>query len=64
MMWPEPNGQDEEFVPMSQRRTFRVVSALVTVIVVLAMLAITIGPYLIDRGTRPARTTVTTGFEV
>ena len=64
MMWPEPNGRDEEFVPMSQRRTFRIVSALVTVIVVLAMLAITIGPYLIDRGTRPARTTVTTGFEV
>lgn len=64
MMWPEPNGHDEEFVPMSQRRTFRVVSALVTVIVVLAMLAIAIGPYLIDRGTRPPRTTVTTGLQV
>lgn len=49
---------------MSQRRTFRVVSALVTVIVVLAMLAITIGPYLIDRRSGPPRTTVTTGFEV
>jgi len=64
MTWPEPNGHDDEFVPMSQRRTFRVVSALVTVIVVLAMLAITIGPYLVDRRSRPARTTVTTGLEV
>jgi hypothetical protein len=64
MTWPEPNGHDDEFVPMSQRRTFRVVSALVTVIVVLAMLAITIGPYLVDRQSRPARTTVTTGLEV
>ena len=64
MNWPEPNGHDEEFVPMSQRRMFRLVSVLVTVIVVLAMLAITIGPYLVDRRSRPARTTVTTGFEV
>ncbi len=64
MMWPEPNGHDEEFVPMSRRRTFRIVSALVTVLVVLAMLAITLGPYLIDRGSRPARTTVTTGLQV
>jgi hypothetical protein len=64
MTWPEPNGHDEEFVPMSQRRTFRLVSLFVTVIVVLAMLAITIGPYVIDRRNRPARTTVTTGLEV
>ena len=64
MTWPEPNGHDEEFVPMSHRPTFRLVSILVTVIVVLAMLAITIGPYLVDRRSRPARTTVTTGFEV
>ncbi len=63
-MWPEPNGHDEEFVPMSQRRTFRIVSAVVTLLVVLAMLAITLGPYLIDRRSRPARTTVTTGIEV
>ena len=64
MTWPEPNGHDEEFVPMSRRRTFRVVSAFVTLLVVLAMLAITLGPYLIDRRSRPARTTVTTGLEV
>ena len=64
MMWPEPNGHDEEFVPMSRRRTFRVLSALVTLIVVLAMLSITLGPYLLDRGSRPPRTTVTTGVPV
>jgi hypothetical protein len=64
MMWPEPNGHDEEFIPMSRRRTFRVLSALVAVLVVLAMLAITIGPYLADRQSRPARTTVTTGLSV
>ncbi len=64
MTWPEPNGHDEEFVPMSQRRSFRVVSALVTVLVVLAMLAITLGPYLLDRRSQPARTTVTTGLEL
>ncbi len=65
MTWPEPNGhEDEEFVPMAQRRTFRIVSALVTVIVVLAMLAITIGPYVLDRRNRPAQTTVTTGLPV
>ena len=63
-MWPEPNGADEEFVPMAKRRTFRIVSALVTVLVVLAMLAITLGPYLLDRPSRPARTTVTTGLSV
>jgi hypothetical protein len=63
-MWPEPNGHDEEFVPMSRRRTFRIVSALVTVLVVLAMLAITIGPYLTDRRRRPVQTTVTTGLSV
>lgn len=49
---------------MSRRRTFRVVSAVVTLLVVLAMLAITLGPYVIDRRSRPARTTVTTGLEV
>ena len=64
MMWPEPNGHDDEFVPMAQRRTFRIVSAIVTLLVVLAMLAITLGPYLIDRRNRPARPTVTTGIEV
>lgn len=64
MMWPEPNGHDEEFVPMTRRRTFRVMSAVVTVLVVLAMVAITLGPYLIDRRTRPAPTTVTTGLGV
>jgi hypothetical protein len=62
--WPEPNGLDDEFVPMSKRRTFRIVSVLVTVLVVLAMLALTLGPYLVDRRSRPARTTVTTGLSV
>ena len=64
MMWPEPNGHDEEFVPMTRRRAFRVVSALVTVLVVLGMLAITLGPYLIERRERPASTTVTTGLRI
>lgn len=64
MTWPESNGLDEEFVPMSKRRTFRIVSALVTAIVVLAMLALTLGPYLVDRRSRPATTTVTTGLSV
>jgi len=63
-MWPEPNGHDEEFVPMRRRRTFRVVSLAVTVLVVLAMLAITLGPYLIDRRVRAPSTTVTTGLGV
>ena len=63
-MWHEPNGHDEEFVPMAQRRTFRIVTALVTVLVVLAMLALTLGPYVLDRPNRPARTTVTTGLSV
>ncbi len=63
-MWPEPNGHDEEFVPMAQRRTFRIVSVFVTVLVVLAMLTLAIGPYLLDRTSRPARTTVTTGLSV
>lgn len=65
MTWPEPNGsEDEEFVPMAQRRTFRIVSAFVTVMVVLAMLAITLGPYVLDRRNRPTQTTVTTGLPV
>jgi len=64
MMWPEPNGHDEEFVPMSRRPAFRIISALVTILVVLGMLAITLGPYLIDRRDRPVRTTVTTGLPV
>jgi len=49
---------------MSRRRTFRLLSVLVTVLVVLAMLSLALGPYLIDRGSRPARTTVTTGLQV
>jgi hypothetical protein len=64
MTWPEPNGHDEEFVPMAQRRTFRIVSTLVTVLVVLAMLALMLGPYFLDRPSRPPRTTVTTGLRV
>lgn len=64
MMWEEPNGHDEEFVPMHRRRGFRIVSALVTVLVVLAMVALTLSPYLVDRRERPARTTVTTGLGV
>ena len=64
MMWHEPNGHDEEFVPMVQRRAFRIVSVVVTVLVVLAMLALTLGPYLLDRPNRPARTTTTTGLSV
>jgi hypothetical protein len=63
-MWPEPNGHDEEFVPMTRRRGFRIVSALVTILVVLGMLALTLGPYLIDRRSRPATTTVTTGLRI
>ncbi len=63
MTWPEPNGHDEEFVPMTKRRSFRIVSPVVTVLVVLAMLAITLGPYLVDRR-RPAQTTTTIGIEV
>ncbi|MGI9648654.1 MAG: hypothetical protein ACR2OI_09065 [Acidimicrobiia bacterium] len=49
---------------MTQRRGFRVVSALVTILVVLGMLAITLGPYLIERGNRPATTTVVTGLRI
>lgn len=49
---------------MAQRRIFRIVSAFVTVMVVLAMLAITLGPYVLDRRNRPAQTTVTTGLPV
>ncbi len=49
---------------MAQRRTFRIVSVFVTVLVVLAMLTLAIGPYLLDRTSRPARTTVTTGLSV
>ncbi|MBT8247074.1 MAG: hypothetical protein HKO63_02555 [Acidimicrobiia bacterium] len=63
-MWHEPNGHDEDFVPLAQRRTFRVVSAIITVLVVLAMLAITLGPYLLDRPDRPTRATTTTGLSV
>jgi hypothetical protein len=62
--WPEPNGHDEEFVPMSERRSFRVASLIVTVLVVLAMLAITLGPYLVDRRSPTPRTTTTSGVEV
>ena len=64
MMWEEPNGHDEEFVPMRRRQTFRIVSAVVTVVVVLAMIALTLSSYLIDRGEGPAPTTVTTGLGV
>ena len=64
MMWPEPNGHDEEFVPMSQRPVFRVASIAIAVVVVLAMLAIALGPYLIDRRSGPASTTTTTGVQV
>lgn len=64
MTWPEPNGHDEEFVPFTRRPAFRVASAVITVLVVVAMLAITLGPYLIDRTSRPTRTTVTTGVPV
>ena len=63
MTWPEPNGHDEEFVPLTQRPVFRIVSLVVAVMVVLAMLAITLGPYLVDRP-RPARTTTTIGIEI
>lgn len=63
-MWPEPNGHDEEFIPMSRRRLFRLLSVLVTVLVVLAMIALTIGPYLIDNRARPAPPPVTTGLGV
>ena len=63
MSWPEPNGHDEEFVPLSRRPVFRIVSLVVTVMVVLAMLAITLGPYLVDRR-RPAPTTTTIGIQI
>lgn len=64
MTWPEPNGHEDEFVPFARRPAFRVASAVITVLVVVAMLAITLGPYLLDRGTRPTRTTTTTGVPV
>ena len=36
----------------------------IATLVVLAMLTLAIGPYLLDRTSRPARTTVTTGLSV
>lgn len=64
MTWPEPNGHDEDFVPMMQRPAFRMLAAFVTVLVVLAMLALTLGPYVAGRRSRPPGTTVTTGVPV
>lgn len=62
MMWPEPEGFDEEFdepyVPYSQRRPFRIAAWTITVIVVLAMVALTLGPYF--SRSRVARVPVTT----
>ena len=49
---------------MARRRNFRIITALVTVVVVIAMLALTLGPYVLDRPNRPARTTVTTGLPI
>ena len=59
MMWPEPNGHDgEPYVPFAQRRPFRIAVWAITVIVVLAMVALTLGPYL--SRTRVVQVPVTT----
>lgn len=61
MTWPSTNGHDDEpYVPMARRPAFRVLAAVVTIIVVLAMLSLTLGPYLIGRsGSPPPRSTTT-----
>ena len=46
MMWPELNGDDEEYIPFAQRRTFRIAALAITILVVVAMVALTLGPYL------------------
>ena len=46
MMWPELNGDDEEYIPFSQRRPFRIAALAITILVVVAMVALTLGPYL------------------
>lgn len=59
MTWPSTNGhEDEPYVPLARRPAFRLMAAIVTIVVVLAMLALTLGPYLVDRST-PARSTTT-----
>lgn len=61
MTWPSTNGhEDEPYLPMARRPAFRIMAAIVTVIVVLAMLALTLGPYLVGRsGGGPPQTTTT-----
>ena len=60
MTWPSTNGDDEEpYIPMARRPAFRLLAAVVTIIVVLAMLALTLGPYLVGRSGTTPRTTTT-----
>ena len=61
MMWLEPDEPEEPYeayVPFAQRRPFRIAAWAITVIVVLAMVALTLGPYL--SGPRVVRVPVTT----
>ncbi len=46
MTWPEPNGHEEEYVPFAQRPGFRMAALLIILVLVLGMLALTLGPYL------------------
>ena len=66
MMWPEPNGRDEEpYIPFSQRRPFRIAAFAVIVLLVLAMVALTLGPYLArSRVVRAPVTTIPIGRTV
>ncbi len=57
-MWPEPDEFEEPYIPYSQRRAFRIAAWAITVIVVLAMVALTLGPYF--SRTRVVRVPVTT----
>ncbi len=58
MMWPEPENGDEVYVPFAQRRPFRIAAWAIAIIVVLAMVALTLGPYF--SGPRVVRVPVTT----
>lgn len=46
MMWPEPEEVEEPYIPFAQRRPFRIAAWAITIVVVLAMVALTLGPYL------------------
>ena len=59
MTWLEPNGHEEPYTPFTQRPFFRAIALFVTILVVLAMIALTLGPYLIERSGRPPGVTTT-----